>query len=64
VLKRPRLPNGRYEVVMSRSLNIGSVAGTAIRIHVTFLLLLAWMRQESAPGSRILLGQISAAARD
>ena len=28
---------------MSWSFNIGSVAGTAIRIHVTFLLLLAWI---------------------
>ena len=28
---------------MSWSLNVGSVAGTAIRIHVTFLLLLAWI---------------------
>ena len=28
---------------MSWSLNIGSVAGTAIRIHVTFVLLLAWI---------------------
>ena len=28
---------------MSWSLNIGSVAGTAVRIHVTFLLLLAWI---------------------
>jgi Zn-dependent protease/CBS domain-containing protein len=28
---------------MSWSLNIGSIAGTAIRIHVTFLLLLAWI---------------------
>jgi len=28
---------------MSWSLNIGSVAGTAIRIHVTFLLFLAWI---------------------
>ena len=31
------------EVVMGWSLNIGSVAGTAIRIHVTFLLFLAWI---------------------
>ena len=28
---------------MSWSLSIGSVAGTAVRIHVTFLLLLAWI---------------------
>ena len=28
---------------MGWSLNIGSVAGTAVRIHVTFLLLLAWI---------------------
>ncbi len=28
---------------MSWSLNVGSVAGTAIRIHVTFVLLLAWI---------------------
>jgi len=28
---------------MSWSLNIGSVAGTAIRIHITFLLFLAWI---------------------
>jgi stage IV sporulation protein FB len=28
---------------MSWSLNIGSVAGTAIRIHVTFILFLAWI---------------------
>ncbi len=31
------------EATMSWSLNIGSVAGTAVRIHVTFLLLLAWI---------------------
>lgn len=29
--------------VMSWSLNFGSVAGTAIRIHVTFILFLAWI---------------------
>src|SRR5215468_1631666 len=34
---------GHTEVVMGWSLNIGSVAGTAIRIHVTFLLFLAWI---------------------
>jgi stage IV sporulation protein FB len=28
---------------MSWSLNIGSVAGTAVRVHVTFLLILAWI---------------------
>jgi len=28
---------------MSWSLNIGSIAGTAVRVHVTFLLLLAWI---------------------
>ena len=28
---------------MSWSLNIGSVAGTAVRVHVTFLLFLAWI---------------------
>src|SRR5579863_8141240 len=28
---------------MGWSLNIGSVAGTAVRIHVTFLLFLAWI---------------------
>jgi Zn-dependent protease/CBS domain-containing protein len=28
---------------MSWSLNIGSVAGTAVRIHITFLLFLAWI---------------------
>src|SRR6201987_335816 len=29
--------------MMGWSLNIGSVAGTAIRVHVTFLLFLAWI---------------------
>ena len=28
---------------MAWSLNVGSIAGTAVRIHVTFLLLLAWI---------------------
>jgi len=28
---------------MSWSVNIGSIAGTAIRIHVTFLLFLVWI---------------------
>ena len=28
---------------MSWSVNIGSIAGTAIRIHFTFLLFLAWI---------------------
>ena len=28
---------------MSWSVNIGSIAGTAIRIHVTFLLFLIWI---------------------
>ncbi len=28
---------------MSWSLNIGSIAGTAIRVHITFLLFLAWI---------------------
>ena len=31
------------EAAMAWSLNIGSVVGTAVRIHVTFLLLLAWI---------------------
>src|SRR6185437_8070380 len=41
------LPQGRrhrpYEAVMSWSLNIGKVAGTVVRIHLTFLLFLAWI---------------------
>src|SRR5438477_958814 len=42
--KSPRWsPGGRQEVAMGWSLTIGSVAGTAIRIHVTFLLFLAWI---------------------
>src|SRR3974377_2170559 len=28
---------------MSWSLNIGTIAGTAIRVHITFLLFLAWI---------------------
>ena len=28
---------------MSWSLNIGTIAGTAVRVHVTFLLFLAWI---------------------
>ena len=28
---------------MSWSLNIGTIAGTAVRIHVTFLLFLGWI---------------------
>jgi Zn-dependent protease/CBS domain-containing protein len=34
---------GFREVIMGWSLKIGSVAGTAVRIHVTFLLFLAWI---------------------
>jgi Zn-dependent protease/CBS domain-containing protein len=37
--KRPQ----SYEVCMSWSLNIGRVAGTMVRIHLTFLLFLAWI---------------------
>ena len=43
---------------MSWSVNIGSIAGTAIRIHVTFLLLLAfffvqgWAAAGSVAGAR------------
>ena len=28
---------------MSWSLNIGTIAGTAVRVHVTFLLFLGWI---------------------
>ena len=28
---------------MSWSLKIGSIAGTAVRIHITFILFLAWI---------------------
>ena len=33
----------RLDSHMAWSLNVGSIAGTAVRIHVTFLLLLAWI---------------------
>src|ERR1019366_2638913 len=32
-----------YEAFMSWSLNIGKVAGTVVRVHLTFLLFLAWI---------------------
>jgi hypothetical protein len=32
-----------YEASMSWSLNIGKVAGTVVRVHLTFLLFLAWI---------------------
>src|SRR3989304_3401062 len=32
-----------YEASMSWSLNIGRVAGTVVRVHLTFLLFLAWI---------------------
>jgi Zn-dependent protease/CBS domain-containing protein len=35
------------EVFMRWSLNIGTIAGTAVRIHVTFLLFLGWIFVES-----------------
>src|ERR1043165_6522199 len=37
---RPSQP-GRH--VMSWSLNIGSIAGTQVRVHITFLLFLGWI---------------------
>jgi hypothetical protein len=40
---RDRDSDSAEEDVMSWSLNIGSVAGTAVRVHVTFLLFLAWI---------------------
>src|SRR6185295_11969866 len=30
-------------VFMSWSLNIGTIAGTAVRVHITFLLFLVWL---------------------
>jgi Zn-dependent protease/CBS domain-containing protein len=32
-----------YEVSMRWSLNIGTIAGTAVRVHITFLLFLGWI---------------------
>ncbi len=45
---------------MSWSLNIGSVAGTVIRIHVTFLLFLAWIFGVSyfSSGPQVALGAL------
>jgi Zn-dependent protease/CBS domain-containing protein len=41
---RPQSAGDRQrQSVMSWSLNIGSVAGTAVRVHVTFVLFLAWI---------------------
>src|SRR5450432_776202 len=48
---RPTLPfiwpsrpyEATNEAPMSWSLNIGSVAGTVVRVHLTFLLFLAWI---------------------
>src|SRR5262245_57231342 len=37
----PREPHG--ENVMVWSVSIGSIAGTAVRIHITFVLFLAWI---------------------
>jgi Zn-dependent protease len=33
----------RPEGLMSWSLNIGTIAGTAVRVHITFLLFLGWI---------------------
>src|SRR5262245_44371100 len=35
--------NDRDEAHMSWSLNIGKVAGTVVRLHITFVLFLAWI---------------------
>ena len=37
---------------MSWSINIGTIAGTAVRIHVTFLLFLGWIFVASYVGGR------------
>src|SRR5258707_10733622 len=37
------IPPATGGTFMSWSVNIGSIAGTAIRIHVTFLLFLVWI---------------------
>src|ERR1700724_636448 len=34
---------GRTEVLMGWSVNIGRIAGTAVRVHITFLMFLAWI---------------------
>jgi hypothetical protein len=38
-----RSRNDRDEAHMSWSLNIGKVAGTVVRLHITFLLFLGWI---------------------
>src|SRR5271165_3420099 len=35
--------SGAAERAMGWSVNIGSIAGTAIRIHITFILFLVWI---------------------
>jgi stage IV sporulation protein FB len=46
---------------MSWSLNIGTVAGTVVRIHLTFLLFLAWIfvASYSASGAAVALRAVS-----